>query len=259
MEREQLIRNYQAKYSYGIGASLENNIEAEWFAAQGSAYFESPLLAKENSFVNKSDAEQLTGILNSNGTVKVLEKQKKTEKKKAPTLFNLAELQAECSRLFKISPAETLDIAQSLYEKKLTTYPRTDARVVSSAVAAVIDKNVNGISKITAYSDFVNSINASGSIRDTMQETRYVDDSKITDHYAIIPTGDISALGQLDQVEKQVYDLICRRFLAIFYPTLDINKIAVLFGQNNEMFKTYANKIENLGWKAVTGFTEEND
>lgn len=259
VEREQLIRNFQAKYSYGIDALLENNIEAEWFAAQGSAYFESPLLAKENAFFNKSDAEQLTGVLNSNGTVKVLEKQKKTEKKKAPTLFNLAELQAECSRLFKISPAETLDIAQSLYEKKLTTYPRTDARVVSSAVAAVIDKNVNGISKITAYSDFVNNINASGSIRTTMQEIRYVDDSKITDHYAIIPTGDISALGQLDQMEKQIYDLICRRFLAIFYPTLDINKIAVLFGQNNELFKTYANKIENLGWKAVTGFTEEND
>lgn len=138
-----------------------------------------------------------------------------TQKKRAPLLFNLAELQAECSKRFKISPDETLQVAQDLYEKKLTTYPRTDARVLSSAVAKEITKNISRLKNFAPVAPFVERIMKEGRYRN-IANTQYTDDSKITDHYAIIPTGQLTELESLNSLERSVYEMIVRRFLSIF-------------------------------------------
>ena len=199
---------------------------AEWRAVEGSRYFASPLLYKDNGFRERKTAEELISQLPEKGIVESASKKKET--KSAPLLFNLAELQNECARLFKINPDQTLKIAQELYEKKLTTYPRTDARVLSTAVAKEIHKNIGGLRGVPAVSSFAAEVLEQKKYTG-IAKTKYVNDKAITDHYAIIPTGQgLSALRSLSPLSAKVYERICRRFLAIFYPPAEYSRVSVV-------------------------------
>lgn len=235
VDREREIRNFVPTNYYKIDAEHEG-FTSHWKPVKDTQYFESPLLYNENGFKDRKDAETLQTALGTDPSLTVLTTNSRVEKKKAPLLFNLAELQAECSKRYKIAPSQTLEIAQSLYEKKLTTYPRTDARVLSTAVAKEIDKNIRGIKTVLGWPepDTILSNNWTAYI----EKSKYVDDSKITDHYAIIPTGDgQSELGGLMDLERKVYELICRRFLAIFYPAAEYDKTDLeLIHSNGEHF-----------------------
>lgn len=245
VNREREIRSfvktpfYRVMGSFGIPVEEGKTrpFEGEWRAAEGSAYFASPLLYKENGFKEKKAAEELMERLGSilpDGTMgqtfsgAFLEKcEKKKEQKNPPLLYNLAELQNDCSRMFKISPDETLRIAQELYEKKLTTYPRTDARVLSTAVAKEIHKNIGGLKGFPPAQAYAAQILESGAYKN-IAKTRYVNDKQITDHYAIIPTGQgLSALRSLSAGAAKVYEVIVRRFLSIFYPPAVYQKVAL--------------------------------
>lgn len=229
VDREREIRNFVKTPFYRIHGSFEldgSTVTGEWKAVEGSSYFGSPLLYKENGFAKKEEAEQLIRTLAPAYPAQaVLEKtEKKTEKKNPPLLYNLAELQNDCSKLFKISPDDTLKIAQELYEKKLTTYPRTDARVLSSAVAKEIDRNISGLKKAPVCAAQADEVLQMGSYK-KIASTKYVNDKQITDHYAIIPTGQgFGAWNGLSQTAKKVYEIIVRRFLAIFYPAAAYQK-----------------------------------
>ena len=191
--------------------------------------FESPKLYNESGFKKEEDAKQFIASLQGK-KAKITELKKSKQKENAPLLFNLAEIQNQCTKRFKIKPDQTLEIIQNLYEKKLVTYPRTDARVLSTAVAKEITKNLNGITR--GYKDE----EVQGYIKKMIDEkystnltkTKYVNDSKITDHYAIIPTGQgYENFNSLPDLQKQVYKVIVTRFLAIFYPPAEFNKIQV--------------------------------
>jgi len=220
IRREREIRDFLKIPFYKVIAVLskeEFNFPAEWRVDADSAYFDSPLLYKENGFKKKEDAQKLIdSIIPAN--MQVFKSEKKKEIKNPPLLYNLAEIQNECSKKFKISPDETLKAVQSMYEKKLVTYPRTDARVLSSAAAKEIHKNITRLKGIDLYKDFAQEIIASGKYKN-IEKTKYVNDSRINDHYAIIPTGQTGAYNTLSPIGKKIYDLICRRFLAIFYPS----------------------------------------
>ena len=245
VNREREIRSFvktpfyrvTGNFSIPVENGKERAFEGEWRAAEGSAYFASPLLYKENGFKEKKSAEELMeklgavlpeGKMGQEFSGAFLEKcEKKKEQKNPPLLYNLAELQNDCSRMFKISPDETLRIAQELYEKKLTTYPRTDARVLSTAVAKEIHKNIGGLRGFSPASAFAVQILESGSYKN-IAKTRYVNDKQITDHYAIIPTGQgLSALRSLSGGAAKVYEVIVRRFLSIFYPPAVYQKVAL--------------------------------
>ncbi len=215
-----------------------DTFEAEWAAKEGSRYYQSPLLYKENGFRKPEDAAELIRYLQSDedGSPAPFVKNiaHKQEKKNPPLLYNLAELQNDCSRFFKLSPDQTLDAAQTLYERKLTTYPRTDARVLSTAVAKEIDHNLKGVGSLPAYRELVRSIAASGSWK-SIAKTRYTNDKAITDHYAIIPTGEgLSALKSLTPTLQKVYDRIVRRFLSVFYPAAVFDKMTLQVGIKTE-------------------------
>lgn len=230
VDREREIRNFVKTPFYRIQGSFDlngNTVTGEWKAVENSPYFESPLLYKENGFAKKEDAEKLISELASSFPAKaVLEKiEKKTEKKNPPLLYNLAELQNDCSKLFKISPDDTLKIAQELYEKKLTTYPRTDARVLSTAVAKEIDKNIGGLKKGPVCATQAEEVLNMGTYK-KIASTKYVNDKQITDHYAIIPTGQgFGAWNSLSATAKKVYEIVVRRFLAVFYPPAVYQKL----------------------------------
>ena len=232
------------------------SFEGEWRAAEGSRYFASPCLYKENGFKEKEKAQELIDYLGSEGggqSCKILSIEKKKEKKNPPLLYNLAELQNECSKRFKISPDETLRIVQELYEKKLVTYPRTDARVLSTAVAKEISKNLNGLMKYGPAVPFLNEIAAMGSHKG-LAKTRYVNDKQITDHYAIIPTGQgLSALNGVAHTAKSVYDIIVRRFLSIFYPAAVYQKVSIVTGMKEEQFFSSFRVLAEEGYLKVTG------
>ena len=244
VNREREIRNFVKTPFYKVLAKFENNgmfIDGEWKVNEKSKYFNSPMLYKDNGFVEKIYAQKLIEhveeIANDNGReAEVLSNDKKKEVKNPPLLFNLAEAQNECSKRFKISPDETLKIIQELYEKKLVTYPRTDARVLSSAVAKEIDKNIRGLCKFPLLADFANDI-LNKSTYKNISKTKYVNDSQITDHYAIIPTG-FGNMNSLGRLQMLIYELICRRFLAIFYPPAIYQKFAIKFGIGDEIFIT---------------------
>ena len=244
VNREREIRNFVKTPFYKVLAKFENQgmfIDGEWKVNEKSKYFNSPMLYKDNGFVEKIYAQKLIEhveeIANENGReVEVLSNEKKKEVKNPPLLFNLAEAQNECSKRFKISPDETLKIIQELYEKKLVTYPRTDARVLSSAVAKEIDKNIRGLCKFPLLADFANDILNKGTYKN-ISKTKYVNDSQITDHYAIIPTG-FGNMNSLGRLQMLIYELICRRFLAIFYPPAIYQKFAIKFGIGDEIFIT---------------------
>lgn len=244
VNREREIRNFVKTPFYKVLAKFENQgmfIDGEWKVNGKSKYFNSPMLYKDNGFREKIYAQKLIEhveeIANENGReAEVLSNEKKKEVKNPPLLFNLAEAQNECSKRFKISPDETLKIIQELYEKKLVTYPRTDARVLSSAVAKEIDKNIRGLCKFPLLADFANDILNKGTYKN-ISKTKYVNDSQITDHYAIIPTG-FGNMNSLGRLQMLIYELICRRFLAIFYPPAIYQKFAIKFGIGDEIFVT---------------------
>jgi len=262
VRREREIRAFVKTPFYRVISKLsagEAVFEAEFRAIKGSKYEDSPKLYKENGFRQKEDAMALITALNvpgempfeeitekdklitiqraTEGLTAVVEQiEKKQEKKNAPLLFNLAELQNECARLFKISPDETLKIVQELYEKKLVSYPRTDARVLSTAVAKEIVKNINGLKQYTPAAGFAEQVLQSGSYKG-LEKTRYVNDKQITDHYAIIPTGQgIGALSSVSTTAKRVYATIVKRFLSIFFPPAVYRKVALTVKIGEEAF-----------------------
>ena len=258
--REREIRNFIETPFYRIvGKFTDAEIEAEWKTTEESAYYASPLLYKENGFAKEEDAKAfLESLVGKEARVSSVEKG--ISKKKAPLLFNLAELQAECAKRFKISPDETLQIAQDLYEKKLTTYPRTDARVLSSAVAKEISKNVSRLKGYETVSQFVNAIMQSGTYRG-IGRSAYTDDSKITDHYAIIPTGQLTELNSVNGLHRQVYDLIVRRFLSIFYPPAEYQTVKFIAKIEKESFFAGGKILKSPGYLCVLGkeAAEEKD
>ena len=258
--KEREIRNFIETPFYRIvGKFTDAEIEAEWKTTEESAYYASPLLYKENGFAKEEDAKAFLESL-AGKEARVSSVEKGISKKKAPLLFNLAELQAECAKRFKISPDETLQIAQDLYEKKLTTYPRTDARVLSSAVAKEISKNVSRLKGYEPVSQFVNAIMQSGTYRG-IGRSAYTDDSKITDHYAIIPTGQLTELNSVNGLHRQVYDLIVRRFLSIFYPPAEYQTVKFIAKIEKESFFAGGKILKSPGYLCVLGkeAAEEKD
>ena len=250
VRREREIRDFVKTPFYKVnGTFLANGQElsAEWKAVEGSKYFQSPYLYKENGFKEKKYADQLIGDLKKKEPVQgvLAAVGKKKEVKNPPLLYNLAELQNDCSKRFKISPDETLRIVQELYEKKLVTYPRTDARVLSTAVAKVIQKNISGLQNYEPVREYAGEI-LEKKAYEGLAKTRYVNDKQITDHYAIIPTGQgFGALKGLNRLAAGVYDLVVRRFLSIFYPPAVYQKYSLeihmedLAGHREAFFANY--------------------
>ena len=246
VRREREIRDFVKTPFYRVlnQMSLDGmKLEGEWKAVAGSKYFQSPKLYKENGFKEQADAEALIAYLKEGASVEnpltaqILSVEKKKEKKNPPLLYNLAELQNDCSKMFKISPDETLRIVQELYEKKLVTYPRTDARVLSTAVSKEIHKNIRGLQQIPSVKGFAEEILA-GDVWKKIAKTRYVNDKMITDHYAIIPTGQgIGGIRSLKPLAVNVYETIVRRFLAVFYPQAVYQKVSVTAAyEDRELF-----------------------
>ena len=262
VRREREIREFIETPFYRILATIGEQgqtFEGEWRAVKGSRWFESFDLYKENGFKEREKAQQVIDYLTQEQPVmgQIASIEKKKEKKNPPLLFNLAELQNECSKRFKISPDETLKIAQELYEKKLTTYPRTDARVLSTAVAKEIHKNLNGLMKYEPAVLFLQEIVGFGSHKG-LAKTRYVNDKQITDHYAIIPTGQgMSALSGLSWTSRAVYDVIVRRFLSIFYPAAVYQKVAITTKVKGESFFASFKVLAEPGYLKVVGIPGE--
>ncbi len=257
VDREREIRSFQETPFYRVvGNFTDSGIEGEWKAVEGSGYFASPLLYKENGFKEEKDAEALIGQLSGQKAV-VLSIEKSQTKKRAPLLFNLAELQAECAKRFKISPDETLQAAQELYEKKLTTYPRTDARVLSSAIAKEIQKNIGGLRGYEPAAAFADAILQQKSYK-KIAGAPYTDDSKITDHYAIIPTGQMTEYRSLNSLQREVFDLIVRRFLSIFYPPAEYQNVRMVIGVGAERFFASAKALKTAGYLEIAGIPQKN-
>ncbi len=256
VRREREIRSFVKTPFYRVLSriSLEGeNFEGEWRAAEGSRYFQSPCLYKENGFKEKKDAEDLIRILQTEQPLscRVEKLERKKEKKNPPLLFNLAELQNVCSRLFKISPDETLRIVQELYEKKLVTYPRTDARVLSSAVAKEIFKNISGLKRYAQIGNTSEEVLGMGTYK-TIGKTRYVNDKQITDHYAIIPTGQgLNSLQSLSLTSQRVYETIVRRFLCIFYPPAVYQKVSLTTSIQKELFFSSFRVLQEEGYLKI--------
>ena len=275
VRREREIRDFVKTPFYRVLSTIDaqgHTFEGEWRAVKGSRYFESYDLYKENGFKERKKAEELiqylqtpddesvnvAGIQGQSGlNCRIESIEKKKEKKNPPLLYNLAELQNDCSKRFKISPDETLRIVQELYEKKLVTYPRTDARVLSTAVAKEITRNLNGLSKYPMATPYMQDILNFGSYK-TLAKTRYVNDKQITDHYAIIPTGQgLNALSTVSSTAKGVYDLIVRRFLSIFYPPAVYQKVAIVTKIKEESFFSSFKVLAEEGYLKVAGIPKK--
>ncbi len=260
VRREREIREFVKTPFYRVLGKFElqgHSFEGEWRATQGSRYFQSPLLYKENGFKKKETAKELAELLSANPPLQaVVEKIERTkENKNPPLLFNLAELQNECSRLFKLSPDETLKIVQELYEKKLVTYPRTDARVLSTAVAKEIQKNIGGLRSFVHVGAYAEEILA-GQMYKNLLKTRYVNDKQITDHYAIIPTGQgLNALRSVSVQGEKVYEVIVRRFLSIFYPPAVYQKISLVSVREKERLFSSFKVLVSEGYLKVSGYS----
>ncbi len=259
VRREREIRQFVKTPFYRVVSTLDcqgSTLEGEFRAVEGSAWYQSPKLYKENGFKEKNDAEELIRVLSQAQPFQaVVEKiERKNENKNPPLLFNLAELQNECSRLFKISPDETLKIVQELYEKKLVTYPRTDARVLSTAVAKEIHKNLKGLCGFEPTGSFAAEVLEQGNYK-KIASTRYVNDKQITDHYAIIPTGQgLGALRSVSARSAKVYELIARRFLSIFYPAAVYKKVSLVTMIGKERFFSACRVLEKEGYlKVING------
>jgi DNA topoisomerase-3 len=286
VRREREVRNFVKTPFYRVLSGLQvedKEFMAEFRAVEGSRYFNSPLLYKENGFSEKTSAIKLITELAGpipelldDGSwamkevpegqtqpdedkllAEVIQVEKKKETKNAPLLYNLAELQNDCARFFKISPDETLKITQELYEKKLVTYPRTDARVLSTAVAKEINKNIKGLQGLGQFREFADWIMEQGTYKN-IAKTRYVNDSQITDHYAIIPTGQgLNALGSLSHTAARVYETIVKRFLSIFYPPAEYRKLGITARIRGESFFATFRALEKEGYLKVLGSYNE--
>lgn len=258
VRREREIREFVETTFFRVLGNIGEKgqtFEGEWKAVKGSRWFESFDLYKDNGFKEEAKARELVTYLEEEQpvTAQIESVEKKKEKKNPPLLFNLAELQNECSKRFKISPDETLRIVQELYEKKLVTYPRTDARVLSTAVAKEIHKNLNGLMKYEPVVSCLQEIVGFGSHKG-LAKTRYVNDKQITDHYAIIPTGQgMNALKSLSGTSRAVYDVIVRRFLSIFYPAAVYQKVAVTAKIRGEVFFSNFKVLAEEGYLKVVG------
>ena len=248
---------YRVVASQSIGEAKE--FPGEFRAVEGSDWYQSPKLYKENGFKEEKDARELIRTLEKNQPLQaVLERmEKKKETKNPPLLYNLAELQNECSRYLKISPDETLKIVQELYEKKLVTYPRTDARVLSTAVSKEIYKNIRGLASLDYAGDFVQEVLA-GEAFQKIASTRYVNDKQITDHYAIIPTGQgLNALRSVSGHGAKIYEMIVRRFLSIFYPPAVYQKVSLVSMIGKERFFSNFRILQEPGYLKVAGMPKE--
>jgi len=265
VKREREIREFVKTPFYRLVANVGEEgqtFDAEWKAVKGTKYFESPLLYKENGFKERPTAEQLLAELKAGEPEAVAQAvERKKEKKQPPMLYNLAELQNDCSSLFKISPSDTLKIVQELYEKKLVTYPRTDARVLSTAVAKEIGRNISGLKNFQPVAEFAQGAMESGTYKG-IAKTKYVNDKQITDHYAIIPTGQgFGALRSLAPTALKVYEIICRRFLSIFYPAAEYQKVAMTLSKNGEKLFANFKYLINDGYLkvAANSFSKKKD
>lgn len=250
-------KDNQASASLAAAENGSRSFEGEWRAVEGSRWFQSPLLYKENGFKDKEEAQKLINFLEEEPReIPVVDKiERKKEQKNPPLLYNLAELQNDCSKYFKISPDETLRIVQELYEKKLTTYPRTDARVLSTAVAKEISKNISGLRGISSVAPFAAQILESKSYQG-IAKTRYVNDKQITDHYAIIPTGQgLGALKSVSATAAKVYEIIVRRFLSIFYPPAVYQKVSLVSIMKGERFFASFRVLTEEGYLKVSQFS----
>ena len=256
VRREREIRSFVKTPFYRVLGSISlegENFDGEWRAVEGSRYFRSPYLYKENGFKEQQYAEKLIGELSQNSPLvcQVEKIERKKENKNPPLLFNLAELQNVCSRLFKISPDETLRIVQELYEKKLVTYPRTDARVLSTAVAKEIYKNISGLRRYPQIDGAADEVLEMGTYKN-IAKTRYVNDKQITDHYAIIPTGQgLSALNGISLTVQRVYETIVRRFLCIFYPPAVYQKVNLVTVMEKEHFFSSFRVLQSEGYLKI--------
>ena len=264
VRREREIRDFVKTPFYRVLSNIqlgEKSFEGEWKSVKGSRYFESFDLYKENGFKKEETAKELISYLSDRQPLQcvVTAIEKKQEKKAPPLLYNLAELQNECAKKFKISPDETLKIVQELYEKKLVTYPRTDARVLSTAVAKEISKNLNGLAKYEMAKPYLQDILQFGTHKG-LEKTKYVNDKQITDHYAIIPTGQgLSALQGVSSTAKQVYDTIVRRFLSIFYPAAVYHKMSITTQMKEESFFSNFKVLAEEGYLKVVGVANEGE
>ena len=265
VKREREIREFVKTPFYRLVANVGEEgqtFDAEWKAVKGTKYFESPLLYKENGFKERPAAEQLLAELKAGEPEAMAQAvERKKEKKQPPMLYNLAELQNDCSSFFKISPSDTLKIVQELYEKKLVTYPRTDARVLSTAVAKEIGRNISGLKNFQPVAEFAQGAMESGTYKG-IAKTKYVNDKQITDHYAIIPTGQgFGALRSLAPTALKVYEIICRRFLSIFYPAAEYQKVAMTLSKNGEKLFANFKYLINDGYLkvAANSFSKKKD
>lgn len=271
VNREREIRAFVKTPFYRVVGTFRlesKEFDGEWRAVEGSRYFNTPVLYKENGFKEKQTAEELIAYLqekdgenpaseagNALALCTVHSVERKKETKNPPLLYNLAELQNDCSKYFKISPDQTLAIIQELYEKKLVTYPRTDARVLSTAVAKEIYKNINGLKNYVHGAPFAEKILTEGTYKN-IAKTRYVNDKQITDHYAIIPTGQgLGALASLNATAEKVYEVIVRRFLSIFYPPAIYQKINLVSELKGEKFFSSFKILVSEGYLAVSAFS----
>ena len=262
VKREREIREFESTPFYRVVAKVGKKpeeadnttlFEAEWKAAEGSIYYQSPKLYKENGFKEREDAEKLIAYMEEPlpVTLTVESITKKTEKKNPPMLYNLAELQNDCSRLFKISPTDTLNIVQELYEKKLVTYPRTDARVLSTAISKEIDKNLRGLMNYDKVGPYAKVIVDKEGYKG-IAKSKYVNDKLITDHYAIIPTGQgIDQLPKLNSLQNKVYELIARRFVSIFFPPAEYLKISMILSRKTETLTAGFRILQKPGYLMV--------
>lgn len=259
VKREREIREFIKTPYYRLSASFNFeetlDYDGDWKAVKGSKYYESRLLFKDIGFKERKDAEKFIEELkngNENNTGLIESVKKKTERKNPPLLFNLAELQNDCAKKYKIDPDETLNVVQSLYEKKMLTYPRTDARVITKAVASEIDKNIKPLVSLNhEVKDFAKHI-TDNELFKGLEKTRYVNDSRVTDHYAIIPTGEgLASFNGLSSLEKDIYLLVVRRFLAIFYPQAIYNRLTITTKIIDEKFFTTSRVCTERGFLDV--------
>ncbi len=280
--REREIRNFVKTPFYKVWAKMQiadSEIEGEWRVTEASKYYQSPKLYKENGFLEREAAQECIAYTleretqvdtmftppaegenqkicgDDFGNMRVFSIENKKERKNAPLLYNLAELQNDCSKLFKINPDQTLNIVQELYEKKLVTYPRTDARVLSTAVAKEIHKNIAGLQNYALLQDNAKEVLALGSYK-KIASTKYVNDKQITDHYAIIPTGQgLNALNSVNPTAKLVYEIIARRFLGIFYPAAVYEKVSLVAERREERFYSSFKVLKEEGFRKVMQYS----
>ena len=280
--REREIRNFVKTPFYKVWAKMQiadSEIEGEWRVSEASKYFQSPKLYKENGFLDRETAQECIAYTlereaqvntlfappvegenqklsgDDFGNMRVFSIENKKERKNAPLLYNLAELQNDCSKLFKINPDQTLSIVQELYEKKLVTYPRTDARVLSTAVAKEIHKNIAGLQNYALLQDNAKEVLSMGSYK-KIASTKYVNDKQITDHYAIIPTGQgLNALNSVNPTAKLVYEIIARRFLGIFYPAAVYEKVSLVAERRDERFYASFKVLKEEGFRKVMQYS----